>query len=265
MKERSLLEPPRAADVLHPSDISQTGWCPRAGYFKLKNPPAPEYLTFRQRSIFEHGHTTHARYQSALADLGKLEGFWRCQTCGHKFYHQGRPVCRKCNGTAADYKELTLADPDLMISGHTDGLLFQERAILEIKTVGEGTVRYYAPQLHAAHTYEVDGKQVVDLKGLWDSIRRPFSAHLRQGMTYAYLLRRRQRTAKVDKVAYLYESKMTQDVKEFVVKYDESLIDPILSGAEAIAKAVRGEGPIPACRGGKQLCVACLALEGAVV
>jgi hypothetical protein len=264
LKEQSLLEPPRATDVLHPSEMSQVGWCPRAAYFKLKNPPPPEYISFRQRNIFEYGHAAHGRWQGYLADMGKLEGYWRCQ-CGHKFYHQGRPVCRRCQGTAAEYRELTLNDPELMIGGHTDGLLFQEQAILEIKTVGEGTVRYYAPQLIEAHTHEIDGKQIVDLKGLWDSIRRPFSSHLRQGMTYAYLARRRQRVAKVDKVVFLYESKMTQDVKEFVIKYDESLIKPLLAGARAVAQAMRGEGPIPQCRAGAQRCTACQTLEGAVL
>lgn len=265
LQERALLEPPRATDVLHPSEISQAGWCPRAAYFKLLTPPDPEHISFRQRSIFEYGHAAHARWQGYLGDMGELEGFWRCQVCSRKFYHQGRPVCRGCNGTAATYLELALSDPELMISGHTDGLLFKKMAILEVKTVGEGTVRYYAPQLVDAHTHEVNGQQVVDLKRLWDSIRRPFSSHLRQGMTYAYLARRRQRAPKVDKVVYLYESKMTQDVKEFQVPYNQDVIEPILIGARSVAQAVRGEGPVPECRGGRQLCVACLALEGAVL
>ena len=264
-RERSLLEPPRPTDVLHPSEISQDGWCPRAAYFKLKSPPPPDYISPRMQNVFDYGHDVHEAIQADLADMGKLEGFWRCRTCGQKFYRQGRAVCRACNGTSCKYLELALSDPELMISGHTDGLLWQDKAIMEVKTVGEGTVRYYAPQLVAAHTYKVDGKDIVDLNGLWDSIRRPFGSHLRQGTIYTYLCRQRKRVDKPDKIVFVYESKMNQDRKEFLVKYNQTLIEPVLAGARAVANAMRGEGPIPGCRGGSQPCVACLALEGAVL
>lgn len=265
LQEQALLEPPRTTNVLHPSEISQSGWCPRAAYYKILNPPAPEAVSFRQRSIFEYGHAAHERWQGYLAQMGELEGYWHCLVCASNFYWQGKPVCGVCHSTAVQYKELMLADPDLLIRGHTDGLLFRNNAILEVKTIGEGSVRYYAPQLVETHTHEINGAQVVDLKRLWDSIRRPFSSHLRQGMTYAYLARLRPRMTKVDKVVFLYESKMTQDVKEFVVAYNEALIEPTLAGARAVARAVRGEGPVPACREGDASCTACMALEGAVL
>jgi hypothetical protein len=261
LHEERLKDDERANNVLHPSEICKDGWCPRAAYYKLVNPPERESISFKQMLIFEHGHSTHRRYQRWLGNgLGMLEGYWKCRRCRTRFYQAGVPTCPGCEGTDCRYDELPLGDPARLIGGRTDGLLFEDRALLEIKTVGEGTVRMASPLLLRACTHEFDGRQVVDLKRVWDGIRRPFAEHVRQATIYTYCVRLQKEHRDIDKIVFLYEWKATNDSKEFVVKYNESLIRPILIRAEEIAAAVNGKGAIPPCRNGENLCVECMKL-----
>lgn len=258
MHDQALKEEPRATDVLHPSEICKDFWCPRAAYWKLVSPPVRESISFNQRLVFENGHSAHRRHQRVLGEgCGDLEGYWNCRRCRTRFYQAGLPTCPTCESHDCLYDELPVGDPARLISGSTDGLLFKDRAILEIKTVGEGTVRMASPLLHRACTHDFDGRQVVDLKRMWDSIRRPFAAHVRQGTIYAYCVRLHKEHADVDKIVFLYEWKPTNALKEFVVKYNEALIRPILIRAEEIAAAVNGSGPVPPCRNGEAGCTEC--------
>lgn len=251
----------RATDVLHPSEICKDGWCPRASYLKLVNPPEREPVSFNQQLVFENGHSAHRRYQRWLGEgCGALEGYWKCRRCRTRFYQAGYPSCPTCETHDCIYDELPLGDPARLIGGRTDGLLFEDRAILEIKTVGEGTVRMVSPLLLRACSHEFDGRQVVDLKRVWDGIRRPFAAHVRQATLYAYCVRLHKEHHDIDKLVFLYEWKPTTVVKEFVVKYNEQLIRPILIRAEEIAAAVDGKGPVPSCRNGEALCLDCMKL-----
>lgn len=261
LHEEALREDERATDVLHPSEICKDGWCPRASYYKLVNPPERESISFTQQLVFENGHSAHRRYQRWLGEgLGALEGYWKCRRCRTRFYQAGLPTCPTCETHDCMYDELPLGDPARMIGGRTDGLLFEDRAILEIKTVGEGTVRMASPLLLRACTHEFDGRQVIDLKRVWDGIRRPFAAHVRQATLYTYCVRLHKEHRDIDKLVFLYEWKPTTSVKEFVVKYNESTIRSILVHAEEIAVAVRGNGPIPPCRNGQDLCTDCMKL-----
>jgi hypothetical protein len=258
LHDQDVAAEPRASDVLHPSEICKDGWCPRAAYHRLVLPPVRESVTFKQKLVFENGHSSHRRFQRWLGEDGALEGYWLCERCRTRFYHKGQPVCPECDGPWCRYEELPIADPARLIGGHTDGLLYEDDALLEIKTVGLGTVRYANPQLLRAHTHAFDGRQVIDYERVWDSIRRPFADHVRQGTIYTHCVRLMPEHRTVNKMVFLYEWKPTNDLKEFVVRYNESLIRPILVRAEQIAAAVRGEGPIPACRNGENLCTDCM-------
>jgi len=255
--EKALIEPPRPDDVLHPSDISADGWCPRAAYHQL-NHPTREVLNFRQRNMFAYGHAAHDRFQGWLAEMGELEGMWKCLVCNYKWYGRGVQVCDVCKSNVVQYKELPLELPSHLISGHSDGFLYRKSTILEIKTVGEGTVRHASPALVRAHTHTLDGSQIVDVNGLWGDIRRPFPAHLRQGMTYLHLAR--ERGLEADQVTFVYESKMNQDTKEYTVEYSIEPIKAMLAGARQVAMAMDGTGPEPICRDGSGSCESCQAL-----
>lgn len=258
LHEQELTAPMRSTDVLHPSEICKDGWCPRAAYLKLVSPPTRESVTFKQRLVFENGHSSHRRFQRWLGNTGALEGYWICQMCDFRFYQKGVPRCGNCGAPRCAYDELPLEDPARLIEGSTDGLLYEDDAVLEIKTVGIGTVRYANPQLLRSNTYTVDGRQIIDYDRIWDSIRRPFADHVRQGSLYTHCLRLQPRYRTINKMVFLYEWKATNDIKEFVVRYNEALIRPVLIRAEQIAAAVDGRGQIPSCRDGENLCVECM-------
>ena len=260
LHEQELTAPARSTSVLHPSEICKDGWCPRAAYHKLVSPPVRESVTFKQRLVFENGHSSHRRFQRWLGGAGRLEGYWVCQMCDWRFYQRGNPTCGNCGAKRCAYDELPIADPARLIEGSTDGLLYEDDAVLEIKTVGLGTVRYASPQLLRSNTHTVDGRQIIDAERIWDSIRRPFADHVRQGSIYTHCLRLKPEHRSVNKIVFLYEWKATNDIKEFVVRFNEQLIRPVLIRAEQIAAAVNGRGQIPPCRNGENLCTECMKL-----
>jgi hypothetical protein len=242
----------RDATVLHPSEICKIDWCPAAALRQLRaGTRETEHVPFALKNIFEYGNDAHARYQRWLAEMGELEGLWRCLNCGHRHYggvlEPGRRrQCPNCLGPHVVYDELPLANEPLMIAGHTDGYLPRRRALIEIKTIGEGTVRMEDPALLARHTLSTERGQVVDWKRLWDAIHRPFAGHLRQGQIYLHLAH--EMGIGAERIAFLYENKLNQDLKEFQSSYDPSLIERVLAGAAQIAAAMHGEKLRIACR-----------------
>lgn len=251
----------RSADELHPSEICKDGWCPRSAFLRLKYPPPRTPPTFTQQLKFENGHSAHHRYQGLLAAQGRFAGYWVCDRCEMRWHQYGLPTCPGCGRHDARYDEQPVEDARRMIGGRTDGVLFEDDALLEIKTVGLGSVRMLAPNLLIPHTYTVDGKQIIDEPRVWDSIRRPFSDHVRQGSLYVHCAHQTPSFQRIRKIVFLYEWKATNDVKEFTVTYNEQSIRKILDAAEQIAAAMRGQGPVPACRKGLVLCSACQELE----
>lgn len=219
-----------------------------------------ETPSFQLEAIFEYGKDAHARWQRWLAEMRRLEGIWKCLGCGNRFYAYAPACCALCECPFLRYDELPLHDYSLMIAGRTDGFVPDREALIEVKTIGEGTVRRDNPKLLAAHTLQTDRGQVVDLKGLWNAIHRPFPTHLRQGQIYLHLAQAMGINA--HKIAFIYDSKLTQGAKEFVVSFDPSLIFEILSSAGEVAAAMRGQGPVPACIQRDAKCPACLEASG---
>lgn len=239
-------DPDRNPDALHPSDICRTEWCPLANLERLRGGVStPERTTFSREAVFSYGHDAHARWQRWMTEMGLLEGYWRCLACKSRFYARAPKWC-DCGSSMLVYDELPLHDPDLLIEGRTDGYIPTRRCLVEIKTVGEGTIRFAEPLLIERNTFEAPRGPVLDLKGLWDSIHRPFTSHLRQGQLYLYLAR--TMGLPVDRMVYIYDSKLSQDAKEFSVKYDKSLIRSILAAAQQVKLALDGVGPDPSCR-----------------
>lgn len=240
-------DPARRADVLHPSEVCKPEWCPRAAARQLRGvaPKEPETHGFQLEAIFQYGHDAHARWQRWMAEMRLLEGTWHCLNCRNDFYARGALVC-DCGCDALVYQELRLHSAPLLMEGYTDGYVPDRQALVEIKTVGEGTVRMYDPVLHARHRLATERGEITDVKGLWDAIHRPLLPHLRQGQVYLHLARGMGLDAQ--RIVFLYDSKLTQAAKEFAVSYDASLIQPILEGAAAVKAHVQDGGPEPACR-----------------
>lgn len=262
----------RRQDVIHPSEMAKANWCPRATYYRLAGVVvAPEAAPFQLERIFQYGTDSHVKWQTWMRETGGLYGEWGCLVCKRRWMGESPDGCvsgSSCPGdwSTVTYREVPLCDPSHLIEGKSDG---QYRGrLVEIKTVGTGTIRIEAPAMVARYTYpvartaEVDGQKppefkYLDLDALWRDLRRPFASHRRQGQIYLYL--RQLQDPSVDRITYLYESKATQHVKEFTIGYDPAVVEPLLDACKDIVYGL-SKGRPPGCpsRG----CKECSAYEG---
>jgi hypothetical protein len=235
----------RRSDVLHPSDLVKKDFCKRAAYFELiEGPQQEDRPSLQLQSIFDEGHAIHHKWQKYIRDGGWLYGKWNCAYCGNTFWEQSPEQCPQCdNHSYLSYAEVPLEDSKLMIEGHSDGWVrgLGDDFLIEIKSVGIGTIRMEDASLLAG----------TDLAGAWRNIRRPFSTHLRQGQLYLELTKRMHSAGLLNsypkEIVFLYELKMDQSFKEFVVKADDEYVKVCLDEATEISDAVRGGGPAPLC------------------
>jgi hypothetical protein len=240
----------RRQDIIHPSEMAKADWCPRSTYYRIQacRDADDPYLKPDERvgvqllNIFDEGHLIHDKWQKRLRDMGKLWGNWQCIYCKKNYKNCfGPDFCIKCDSTTLIYREVPLRSEQYLIAGHADGAIPHLDALIEIKSVGAGTVRIEAPDIYAAHT---EG-QKIDLQGLWKAIQEPFPAHVRQGQLYLALCA--QMDLPFTKIIFIYEAKFNQGVKEFVVKYDPNYSKPLLQNAFAIVNALDFGGDIPSC------------------
>lgn len=219
----------RDVEHLHASEICKPNWCPRASWYKLIG-TQPDKTNRRISSLIAaEGNEIHERHQNALAQLGVLTGVWRCLVCEHRWWATSPACCAACGTRLFKYAEVPIVDEDLMLIGHGDGLVETERrgqVLLEVKSIGEGSVRIEAPALYQRL---LDGD--VNYGGLWSSIRRPFPTHVRQAMLYL-------RALKLRTAVMLYECKWNQQIKEFRVQYREDTIENIVDGARLVRRAI---------------------------
>ena len=240
----------RRQDVIHPSEMAKNDWCPRQTFYRIRDARAGLIIPAEQHSvdtllIFKEGDHAHTKWQRWLDEMGELWGRWRCLHCDH--LHKAitpRPeACARCGSRAIKYAEVPLWADDLPISGSADGYLPGRRTLVEIKTIGKGTVRLDDPDLLRQHTYKTAGKTLVDLDGLWASLSRPLKSHVKQGCIYHWLAR--QRGLHVDTVTYLYEFKLNQRTRSFEVRLSDRVLLPLLKKAAEIRDALDHGGPIP--------------------
>jgi CRISPR/Cas system-associated exonuclease Cas4 (RecB family) len=244
LQRHVLTRPPSdRAEGIHPSEMSSPKWCPRSTYYRLTEAPTNpgDATTFQREVVFSEGHDIHRKWQDWLWKIGRLGGEWGCLLCNHVWEAKAPKACPECEAPPEliRYREVPLHNYDYGIVGHADGAI-DDDALVEIKSVGLGTVRMEAPQLLAAHTHTVTingaEKTVVDYDGLWRDITRPLPSHLRQGLLYLFLAERQV-------MVYLYECKWNQQVKEFVVRYTPELIEDLLDACLDVRYAVKVERP----------------------
>jgi hypothetical protein len=250
--ERHVLSTPRDAsrrsDLLHPSAMVSPTWCHRASYFHLLgHEPAPRPITLNQHMIFAEGHRIHEVWQDVFRDMGTLYGMWEIVETGATYW-----------GFASDhndkytvkYREVPLDNEELMITGHADGWLvgFGEPLLLEVKSIGIGSMRYYSPGLVKADS---------DFAAAWKAIDTPFESHISQVQLYLKLLELSDHEVTPQEAVIIYESKVNQEVKEFVVRKDSWGINHILDAAKMIVEAVKTRTPPDCNNGGRMLCQGC--------
>lgn len=233
-------------DNLHPSSMSG---CLRAKFYEWIGAPekSPWDGGGRSQRIFGNGDKMHERFQEYYAKMGVLWGSWRCHGC------QGYGECQVTKdiegvkvGTGCKILDCTIpecprgfsrewTDPDqpikprfyyvepgffieeLRVKGHTDGIIIgkDKRHILELKSM----------------------KQEY-----WQSLIEPKPEHIDQAQIYCGAFG-------CDGIIFQYESKNTQEIKEFIVPADPAKYEEMLQKARTFwACLEQGTLPNKVCR-----------------
>jgi hypothetical protein len=206
------------------------------------------------QNIFDEGHFIHEKWQNRIYEMGNLWGDFKCVNCKGITSGLSPAKCQHCECATLKYDEVKMLDPELRIAGHTDGWVkgLGDDFLIEIKSIGEGTLRFEAPDL----LYDADG----DLNKAWKNIRRPFRGHLLQGQMYLELAKRMFGDVAPNEIVFLYELKSNQAYKEFTIKADYEVVDRIFFKAEKIIKAVKA-GVMPDCNVSEDGCKQCNQIE----
>lgn len=214
----------------HSSEMAKDNWCPRSTWYKIMDHEEsdPQSMNLKRMNIFAEGHNIHDKWQRWMWKAGGLCGNWLCNTCDYKWEDRSPSMCPICSSDDVAYKEVPLHSDRYHIIGHADGVWEDSRgqAVIEIKSVGLGTIRWDAPKL-----YEGYENGDLSLDDLWKKIKRPLTTHRRQVNLYMMCLG-------IEDAVVIYEWKPSQDVKEFHLKYDERLIEPILEGIDEVLACI---------------------------
>jgi hypothetical protein len=223
---------------MHPSDLAKTDWCGRHDYYRMIDMPversAKANPSFRMSNVFAEGHAIHGKWQTWLHEMGVLVGMFKCRECGHLWYAKSPKVCQFCQSERVSYAEYPMRREQMRVEGHADGAVhFPDwRSLVEIKSIGVGTLRFEAPRLHQMY---LDGTKPEDI---WSAITHPFASHMRQGQLYLWMT-----WPIYEQIIFIYESKFHQQTKEFVVAYNKSFIAPILETVKEVSQGFRAGIP----------------------
>lgn len=250
----------RRSNVVYPSEMARAEWCPRATYYRmsgLQEPPGR--YSFTLENVFAEGNRIHAKWQDWLAETGYLWGDWRCPKCRIDIRNSLKPdplAYESCTQSLTShdwqYNEVTLRSPSLPVSGHADGGLVNHNCLIEIKSIGLGTLKFDAPTIFKDNTLKIGTKNVTDVEGMWKSIHRPLLAHVKQGNIYLWMAE--EMGMPFDKMVFLYEFKANQQVKEFVVYKSAEILDPMLDNVRTIKASLEAGKPPECPNGGCALC-----------
>lgn len=238
----------RRDDVIHPSELAKADVCPRKIVYRISGAPKDfnsEIHGIALQTIFQEGHDSHHKYQTWLQEMGILWGKWRCASCGLQKTGLSADLPRTLDSHHHIWKYLEVPIDGMnnyLIHGHADGAV--RDTVIEVKTIGLGTLRMEEPDLVRQHTVKtVDGKSVADYDGLWKSLSRPLVSHRKQAGLYLRLLQ--EQGLPFETVTFIYENKANQQVKQFVTKVEDYLVDPMLETAKDIKWAVDNERLLP--------------------
>ncbi|WP_369042199.1 hypothetical protein [Streptomyces sp. Midd1] len=253
----------RRQDVLHPSEMVKADWCHLAAFHRLRlqvEPAERRRTTFTRENIFQEGHETHSKWQRWLAEMGRLAGDWKCSYCGDAFWLDTTPGrCHTCGAppSCLVYAEVPLNAHPLRIGGKADGFSPDDNALVEIKTLGLGSLRFERPEFLERYTVETDLGRIPDLTRLWRDFRRPLPTAVRQTQLYMYLANHFE-DLPAERTVFFYDFKSTQETKSFTVAYDESFSEPLIEAAAAIVDCLQAD-TAPFCNiNGRSGCPNCL-------
>ena len=257
----------RDATVIHPSEMSQKDWCPRATYLRLIGRTArPVPVTLKSNLIFGEGHDIHTKWQTWLAGMGILWGRWKCQVCGEVRYCWADEIGGYCpsikiamlgdppNYHIWEYKEVPLDLSTHRIEGHADGIVnptSDESLLLEIKSIGPGTMRSLDLLAEDEPDFMSSDK--------FSKISRPMNSHFLQTQIYLRLSEKwKAEVGPVTRACIIYEHKADQQFREFIVTRNDKWTDPVFETAMDIVWAIDNGRTILCPFSG---CAKCIALE----
>lgn len=252
--ERHLMRRPesdRRTDVLHPSEIIKADWCHRYAFYLLKGgKKKQEKPSLRLQNIFDEGHAIHEKWQNRFYEMGNLYGKFNCIYCKNVTFGLSPQECETCGCDVLEYGEVALKDEPLRIAGHTDGWIkgIGDDCLIEIKSIGAGTLRYEAPDLLMDANH--------DVTKAWKNIRRPFRSHLLQGQMYLELANRMYGDEAPKEIVFIYELKADQDYKEFTVKANFEIVERVFKAAQKVVDAVTADS-MPDCNVSSDGCKQC--------
>jgi hypothetical protein len=258
--DRHLLSRPdvssRRYDVIHPSSMAKANWCYRAAYFELQGKVSNQTKykrNLKSTLVFAEGHRIHDWWQSMFDEMGVLYGDWMCPQCQSRITGISPGSCASCDKKLV-YKEVPVWSKEHNISGHSDGILvgFKDPLLLEIKSVGEGTFRWEAPDLIA---------DAGSFQEAWNRLNTPFSSHIYQAQIYVKLLELMNAEYQPQEIAFIYEGKHSQEVKEFIIPKSDWGISSLFDAALMIMEHLE-RGTPPMCpNGGENGCRQCEGMD----
>jgi hypothetical protein len=274
---KGLDDPERKQDIIHPSEISKSAWCPRATYNRIvwtgqKRPlPTDEKWRMQRETIFTEGDRIHEKWQTNWWAKGDLWGRWRCMHCTRMFWAQSPRTCEHCGSAALKYAEIPMFDQAHLLGGQGDGEIRDDDGVvmLEVKSVGDGTVRVEQPATFSKYNHKAvldDGTEMTffDMRGCFRDLKRPFPSHLRQSWTYLWMraqMVEQRGWPECEGIVVLYEAKSTQATKEFFVKRNDDIVLPLLDICLDIVYALEKGKPPPCKEGRRSSCPECKPYE----
>lgn len=235
----------RRSDIMHPSEMSKPDWCPRHDFYRMTGAPQDKKNSdanpsFTMENVFAVGNSIHEKWQGWCWSMGLLYGKFRCKVCHHTWHDQSPLVCPECSSNHLQYVEMPVENTEYMIAGHSDGALHGLQVgeeswdvLIEIKSIGLRTLAFEAEWLWDRYQQGESPDQI------WKQITKPFLSHLRQGQFYLWLA-----GGRYSHIIFIYESKFNQQTKEFAVKFNPKVIEPMLVEAKEVAASIRA-GRVP--------------------
>lgn len=229
----------REPHLIHVSELIKDTACPRMMYYKVTKEPVtdPGQTPFHKLEIiWATGHDAHHKWQRWIQEMGDLWGTWSCSLCDHRWMDTSPRVCPNCLLTQGiKYEEVELSDDYYHLVGHADGAVPRLNSLVEVKSFSVGTVRMENPDLVRQHTHKINGKQVLDIEGVWAGIKRPLKSHVKQGTFYLWFCK--QMGLPYDRITFIYENKATQATKSFEIKLSQRFIQEYLDTLDVVRVA----------------------------
>jgi hypothetical protein len=211
---------------IYPAEMSHGDKCVRAIHYRLTDvPPAPSPMSIVTERIFDFGNISHGWWQKQWWDMGILKGDFACHGCGLVWEGLSPHECPRCGMGRAFliYREVPFKSEEYGVVGRADADTTTD-GLIEVKTVGVGSIRWEAPHLVQKHG--------TDWDALWRDIKHPFPSHRKQGMLYCFFLNR-------EKIKFIYDPKFVSAApKEFDIVFNRDYIEDILQECLEINKRV---------------------------